>query len=161
MNILTIRGPASAVFGGWDLGAILTLWQGSPFELVTQTNTTNAFTPGSQRVNVLRDPALPADQRRLDRWFDTQAVAAPPALTFGNSGRALLTGPRLAQLDLSLLKNHRWKEHWNAQFRFESLDITNHPNFLVPGNILGSANFGVVSAARVGRTLQLGMRLEF
>src|SRR6516225_8402576 len=56
MNILTIRGPASAVFGGWDLGAILTLWQGSPFELVTQTNTTNAFTPGSQRVNVLRDP---------------------------------------------------------------------------------------------------------
>ena len=82
------RGHASAVLGGWDLGAILTLRQGSPFELVTQTNTTNAFTPGSQRVNVIRNPALPGDQRRLDRWFDTTAVAVPPAFTFGNSSRA-------------------------------------------------------------------------
>src|SRR5205814_4302450 len=47
------------ILGGWSLGFIGILQQGSPVQLVTQTNTTNAFTPGAQRVNLLRNPSLP------------------------------------------------------------------------------------------------------
>ena len=80
-------GVPAAMFGGWSLAMIGVLQQGSPIQLNTQTNTTNAFTPGAQRVNVLRDPNLPADQRSLSRWFDTSAVAAPSAKIAQNGCR--------------------------------------------------------------------------
>ena len=155
------HGFGAMVLGGWNVGAIALLQAGSPYGLVTQTNNTNAFTPGSQRVNVLRDPALPASERSVERYFDTTAVAAPAPYTFGNSGRALLTGPGIRNLDMSLLKNHRFRENANVQFRVESLNILNHANFEEPGRALGSAGFGVISAARDPRILQLGLRFEF
>ena len=155
------QGAQSMVLGGWNLGTILLLQAGSPYGLVTQTNSTNAFTPGSQWVNVLRNPELPESERSLDRWFDTSAVAAPAQFTFGNSGRALLTGPGIAGLDVSLLKNHRWKEHFNIQFRFEAFNILNHANFQEPGRALGSPLFGVIDDTLPARILQFGLKMEF
>jgi hypothetical protein len=155
------QGPAALILGGWNLGLIVTLQQGSPFGLTTQTNTTNAFNPGPQRVNVLRNPELPQSERVVSRWFDTGAVAPPAQFTFGNSGRALLTGPGLANFDVSLLKNHRWGEACNIQFRFEAFNFFNRVNFEEPGRALGSANFGVISVARPARILQLGLKVQF
>jgi hypothetical protein len=154
-------GFHSTVLGGWNLGLSLVMQQGSPYGLTTQTNTANAFTPGAQRVNVLRNPALPASERRLDRWFDTSAVAAPAPNTFGNAGRALLTGPGLKNANLSLLKNHRWRERFNVQVRLEALNFANHANFQEPGGALGAAAFGVISVAGDPRIIQLGIKFEF
>lgn len=150
-----------AMLGGWSLAFIGIFQDGGTMQLNVQTNSTNAFTPGAQRVNVLRDPNLPEDQRRITRWFDTAAVAAPAAFTFGNSSRSLATMPGLLSINTSLLKNVRWGERWNAQFRMESLNVMNHPNFGTPGNALGAANFGVIGSARDARITQLGLRLEF
>ncbi|HET8548026.1 MAG TPA: TonB-dependent receptor [Bryobacteraceae bacterium] len=151
----------AAFLGGWNVGAILIRQSGSPVGLVTQQNTTNAFNPGSQRVNVLRDPALPASERTIARWFDTSAVVAPPPNTFGNAGRALLTGPGLFNLDSSLLKNHRFGETYNVQFRFEAFNVLNHANFEEPGRALGAPGFGVINDARPGRSLQFGLKFAF
>ncbi|MBI1899394.1 MAG: TonB-dependent receptor, partial [Acidobacteria bacterium] len=41
------EGPAALLAGGWNIGAIVTLQDGSPVGLTVQTNTTNAFTPGA------------------------------------------------------------------------------------------------------------------
>ncbi|MBI1897413.1 MAG: hypothetical protein HYS04_12950, partial [Acidobacteria bacterium] len=155
------EGPAALLAGGWNIGAIVTLQDGSPVGLTVQTNTTNAFTPGALRPNVLRDPALPQGDRRVERWFDTSALTPPPAYTFGNAGRALLTGPGLANVDLSLLKNFAFTERWNLQFRAEAFNVFNHSNFDDPGRALASPNFGVITAARPARTLQLGLKLNF
>jgi hypothetical protein len=157
-------GIPAAALGGWSFAVIGILQQGAPVELITQTNTTNAFTPGAQRVNVLRNPSLAADQRSVTQWFDTTAVAAPAPFTFGNAGRAgraLLTGPGLLDFSISMLKNIRWHERYNVQFRAEALNFLNHPNFNNPGNALGSATFGVISAAKDPRIIQLGLRAEF
>lgn len=154
-------GPAAWLVGGWNLGAILTLQQGSPNGITTQVNGTNAFNPGAQRVNVLRDPALPVGDRTVSRWFDTAAVVAPPQFTFGNAGRALFTGPGLVNLDVSLLKNFRWSERYNLQVRLESFNLPNRANFDDPGTALGAPGFGVIGVARSARSLQLGMKLDF
>jgi hypothetical protein len=154
-------GVPAAVFGGWSFAFIGILQQGGPVGLTVQTNNTNAFNPGAQRVNVLRNPALPAEKRSVQQWFDTTAVVAPPSFTFGNGGRALLTGPGFMDLSLSLLKNIRFKERYNVQFRVESLNFMNHPNFGNPGTALGSAGFGVISSSKDPRVMQLGLRLEF
>jgi len=157
-----MNGGASAfLLGGWNIGTLLTLQQGSPNGVSTQVNSTNSFNPGTQRANLLRNPTLPKNQRGVNRWFDTTALVAPQQFTFGNSGRALFEGPGLVNLDLSLLKNFRWGEGYNAQFRLESFNIANRANFDDPNTSLGSAGFGVIGAARSARSVQLGLRLEF
>ena len=154
------EGPLALALGGWNLGAILTLQQGSPFGLTTQVNTVNAFS-GGQRVNVIRDPTLPNEQRTVERYFDIDAVTAPPQFTFGNAGRALLTGPGLANLNLSLLKNFKFAETWNLQFRLEAFNALNRANFEEPGTALGSPTFGVITSAQAARSMQLGLKLTF
>ena len=154
------QGKAAAILGGWNVGAIVTLQAGSPVGLTVQNNNTNAFS-GPQRVNVLRDPQLPKGERTVERWFDTTAVAAPPALTFGNSSRALLTGPGIANWDMSLLKNTSLGESLNLQFRAESFNVFNRANFEEPARALGAPGFGVISIARAARTMQLGLKLTF
>jgi hypothetical protein len=156
-----LSGVPAAVLGGWSFGLIGILQQGGPDGLTVQTNGTNSFNPGPLRPNVLRDPSLGPGERSISRWFDTTAVAAPAPFTFGNAGRALLTGPGLIDVSLSLLKNIRWKERYNVQFRAEALNLPNHPNFNDPGTALGSAGFGVISAAKDPRIMQLGLRIEF
>ncbi|MEZ5354209.1 MAG: TonB-dependent receptor [Bryobacteraceae bacterium] len=153
-------GAAAVILGGWNIGAIVTLQQGSPYGLTTQNNTLNAFS-GGQRVNVLRDPELPNSQRTVQRYFDTAAVAAPPQFTFGNASRSLLTGPGLANTNLSLLKNFKFGESWNLQFRLEAFNAFNRANFEEPGTALGSPNFGVLTAAQAARSMQLGLKLTF
>jgi hypothetical protein len=155
------QGIAATIFGGWNLGTIVTLQTGPPLGLVTQANNTNAFTPGSQRVNVLRDPALPDGERSVARWFDTNAVSQPPQFTFGNASRALLESPGLAMVNLSLLKNFSFTERWNLQFRAEAFNAFNRVNLEDPGRSLGAADFGVISAAGSPRNLQLGLKLTF
>ncbi len=155
------RGLAAKVLGGWNLGWIVTLQQGSPMALVMQTNRSNAFTPGPVRVNVLRDPTLPASQRTPQRFFDTEAVEAPAPFTFGNAGRSLLTGPGITQFNMSLLKNHRWAERYNVQFRFEAFNLFNNVNFNEPGRSFGNPNFGVVNSAMAARILQISLKFQF
>ncbi|MCL5745230.1 MAG: carboxypeptidase regulatory-like domain-containing protein [Acidobacteria bacterium] len=154
------KGISSKLLGGWNLGMVAVLQQGAPVEMTVQNNSANAFS-GAQRVNVLRDPSLPVGERTLTRWFDTSAVAAPAPYTFGNAGRALVTGPGLANINVSLLKNHRLKERYNLQVRLEAFNVINRANFEDPGGSLGSSNFGVISAAKDARIVQLGMKLEF
>jgi hypothetical protein len=152
---------ASALAGGWSLAMIGAVQQGAPMQLNTQTNGTNAFTPGAQRVNVIRDPNLAGGEQSVSRWFDTTAVAAPAPFTFGNSSRSLVRTPHLIDFSISALKNIRIHERYVVQFRAEALNFLNHPSFNAPGNALGSANFGVISAARDPRIMQLGLRLDF
>jgi len=154
-------GAPAYVLGGWSLAMIGLAQAGATLQLNTQTNTTNAFAPGQQRVNVLRDPNLPADQRSLTHWFDTTAVAAPPSFTFGNSSRSLVKAAGLVNFSISALKSVRFLERYTIQFRAEALNFMNHPNFDTPGNSLGAATFGVISVAHDPRIMQLGLRLDF
>ena len=47
------------------------------------------------------------------------------------------------------------------QIRFEALNLFNRVNFQEPGCARGAPSFGVISAARDARILQLGIEFEF
>ncbi len=49
---------AGQVLGGWSFATVTTLQSGAPFTVITQTNSTNAFSAGSQRADILRDPGI-------------------------------------------------------------------------------------------------------
>lgn len=149
------------VLGGWTVGNVSTAQSGATMSINTQTNNCNCFSAGSQRPNVSRNPNLPSGQRSVARWFDTSAFAQPAIYTFGNSGRNIVRVPGRFNMDFSLMRNFRLAERFNLQVRGESFNALNHTNFSVPGNSLGAAGFGVISASGPARLNQVGMRLSF
>ena len=149
------------VVGGWSIGVLGTLQSGPPFSVLTQTNTTNAFSAGALRADLVGNPVLPSSERTLNRWFNTDAFAQPAPFTFGNSGRGILRGDGIVNFDMSLAKNVSLGAPRSLQVRAELFNAFNHSNFGLPGHTLGAPNFGVVSDASGGRTIQLGLRAVF
>ena len=110
---------------------------------------------------MLRNPNLPGDQRTLTRWFDTDAFRQPELYRFGSQGVSLLRADGTANFSFSALRNFRITESKRVQFRGEFFNALNHPQFNVPGRVLGGAGFGVVASAGPARTVQLGVRLIY
>ena len=154
-------GRGNRWLGGWTLGAIAAMQSAGPFTVTTGTNTTNLFSSGAQRANVLRDANLPNAEKSLARWFDTSAFEAPPAFTFGNAGRGIVRADGRVNFDFSLGKSFKFTESASAQFRAETFNAFNHADFGLPGTALGTAGFGVMSSATDARVLQLGLRIVF
>jgi Carboxypeptidase regulatory-like domain/TonB-dependent Receptor Plug Domain/TonB dependent receptor len=162
-EIPSFRGNrfASVALGGWKVGVLQTAQSGAPFTVITTANTTNAFPAGPLRPNLSRDPSLPSGERTITRWFDTTAFGAPAPFTFGNSPRSGLRGASLVTTDLTLEKSFFITERWKFDLRAEFYNLLNHANFNIPGFAFGAPDFGVVSSARAGRTVQLAFRLSF
>lgn len=94
-------------------------------------------------------------------WFNTACFGAQPLYTYGNLGRNVLHGPGRENLDLAIHREFILKEEMRLQFRAESFNITNTPAFSAPGASFGSATFGVISSAGLGRNIQLALKLLF
>lgn len=155
------KGWASQVLGGWTIGSIAGMQSGGPFTVTMQSNTTNSFSAGGLRANVVRNPALPAARRTINRWFDTEAFEAPAAYAFGNAGRGIVRGDGRIDFDFSINKNFNFTERKYLQFRADFFNAFNHPDFALPNRTLGSANFGTIGGATDGRTIQFGLRFNF
>jgi hypothetical protein len=157
--------PGSAflnqVIGGWSLGTIAELHTGTPLSVVDAVNNTGSFSDGV-RPNLNR--SLLRYPRTASEWFSTAAFQQTPAYTFGNAPRTFGTGPGLAQVDASLLKNSSLFETFNLQFRTEALNVLNHPNWANPNMSFGNPLFGTVTGLVAGnqsRIIQLGLHLTF
>ena len=155
------HGWIGNIVGAWTLGTVATVQTGAPFTVTTNTNTTNAFSAGGQRANVLGDPYLPADQRSVNEWFDISKFTTPPTYTFGNVGRDSMRGPGIVDVDLSLSRNFRLREGMTLQFRGEAFNALNHTNLSEPAKAVGAAAFGSITAAGPARILQVGAKVRF
>ena len=80
---------------------------------------------------------------------------------FGTSGRNILDGPGTIAINMSLSRRIRFAESKALQFRLESFNLPNHPNFNLPENRVDIISGGTISRAKNNRTIQLGARLEF
>lgn len=151
--------PVKWIAGGWSIGGTATVQSGAPFNVTTQTNSTNAFSAGALRADVASNPNL--DSPTLSRWFDTAAFRQPAPFTFGNQGMNILRADGRTVMNLSLLRNFAIRERVRVQLRGEFFNALNHPNFGVPGRVFGAPGFGVVNSATPARQIQLGLRLVF
>lgn len=88
----------------------------------------------------------------------------------GNAGRNILTGPGLASVDYSLVKNNHVAELFNVQFRAECFNLLNRANFQVPPLVNGTDIFdstgapnstaGVLTSTTTSsRQIQLGLKV--
>jgi hypothetical protein len=154
-------GVLGALASGWTVSTVLTAQTGAPFTVITQTNTTNAFSAGSQRASVSGNPNYGSDQRSVAQWFNTSVFSQPATYTFGNEGRNALRGPGVFNIDASLLRSFRFSENGFVQLRGEFLNSTNHTNLGLPGSVFGSSAFGTISSAGPARQIQIGAKVQF
>jgi hypothetical protein len=148
----------NGVLGGWSIGSIVTMSSVVPFSPTVQGNPSNTGTTNVvQRPNVAG--AAYSGERTLARDFNVDAFVRQANFTYGNAGRNILRGRPLFNWDFSALKSFQLLEQLRLQFRFEAFTFSNTPRFGAPGNVLGTANFGVITSAGTPRNLQFGLKL--
>jgi hypothetical protein len=154
--------------GGWQLSGIATLLSGFPFTPQIGSNRSgDGDTRNPDRPSVSSTFTGPVLLQKPTQWFNPNAFVLPPAGTWGNLGRGTLTGPGLADVDLSVIKNTPVSEKANLQFRAEFFNVLNRANFGTP-NAIVFAN-GVISSsaglitltATTSRQIQFGLKLIF
>jgi hypothetical protein len=159
-------GHGRRYLGGWSVALIGELRTGSPLSVVELVNNTNSFSD-RVRPNVVGSSNLPGGRSRgseLAQWFNVNAFAAPAAYTFGDAGRTVGEGPGAISLDASILKDFAVTEWARRQFRVESLNFVNNPNFANPDTRQGSPTFGRITSLIAGnqsRIIQLGLHFKF
>jgi len=153
------NSAARLVLGEWQVNGITTAQTGLPFTPQLQTPTTNCC---ASRPDLLRNPNLPSSQRSISHWFDPTAFGTPAPYTYGNAGRDILFGPGRVNFDFSLFKDFPIHEAMKIQFRAESFNVFNTPQFGLPNASIGNAQAPVISSI-VGnpRQMQLALRLQF
>ncbi len=91
---------------------------------------------------------------------------------FGSMGNNPLTGPGRNNWDIAVMRNFRFhQEKDNIQFRLESFNTFNHPQWNGVNTFCSDQNpdggscagngFGEVTSAYPARILQLGLKLAF
>jgi hypothetical protein len=183
---------ARQALGGWQLSGITSLFTGEPTDFNCGVTGYGSGNGGSVRCNTVgkvqikkgtyNDPTFGP----TPTWWDPSTVAQPlfsqllangePGM-FGYMGRNILTGPGRNNFDLALEKNFSlpWfkGEHSTLQFRLESFNTFNHPQWQgIDTGCSGNNKFGVtcnnntttpgeVSGDWGPRNVQLGLKWIF
>ena len=164
------RGPVNILASGWSVNSVVTLQGGFPFTPQLSYNPSNN---GDTRnpVRPFVNPAFtgPVILGSPNQWFNPAAFLAPPNASgfYGNLGRDTLIGPGLATLDLSFLKETRFSERLNLEFRGELFNLLNRANFNSPNAITFtptgvSPTAGLItSTSTTSRQIQFGLKLRW
>lgn len=164
----------NAVLGGWQTNGLLRFDNGQPVSLSLSGGT--ALPTYGIRPNLLGPLLRNHAPNWRDQYFsDPENVQAPAPNTIGTAPRDLpnLRAPGTDTAGLSLFKEiplGRFREGMRLQYRLESFNAFNHPQFCgpngtVPAAFVGSdpstyANFGkVTSQCNSPREVQMALKL--
>ena len=138
-------GVLGAIVGGWQFAGIATFTTGRPFTVFMQTGVNNGATSWPNRIGSgkLDDPTV-------DLWYNPRDFVAPPANTYGDSGRGILYGPGPRNFDTSLSKRFTVVGRGNVEFRWDAFNLLNHPGFGFPNQNFDSPTAGRITST-VGR----------
>jgi hypothetical protein len=169
---LSVTGPANSLLNGWELTGIWT-WRGG-FPLSIYSGLDNSFSAqGQDRADLIKggNPQLSSGRShgaQVAEFFDTTFFGPNAIGTYGSSGKNNLRGPRMSNVDASLLKRFTITERFALQFRAEFFNLFNNVNFAPPqtgllaiDNIQSDESFGQILAAGAPRTIQFALKLIY
>lgn len=145
---------AQFLFGNWSANWILTVDGGQPQTIPCATATgagTGCYADDVPGQN-------PYANQTVEHFYNAAAFTTPPAVaTVGQTnltplggGQGQVYGPAFRRLDLSLFKSFPIGETRRFEFRAESFNLSNTPNFSLPAilNYLNTVNFGQITSTR-------------
>jgi hypothetical protein len=135
------HGLAAAILGDWSVNTILSRTSGTPFNVASSGTSVNA--PGNTQTadQILPSVKILGGHGPNSPYFDPNAFAPVTAVRFGTTGRNIIRGPGLFNLDASVYRNFRIKERFRLQFRTEVYGLTNTPQFANPSATVSNATF--------------------
>ncbi len=160
-------GWAGRLFGGWSLSAVGLLKSGTPFTVESGSDG-----PGWGNVDgrsgdrpMLLDPAVLG---RVVGSPDTSETLLPasafryinaPAEQAGSLGRNTFRKGKIANVNASLSRRFALGSDTSLEFRAESINFFNTPQFAEPGKTLTSPNFGQINnTLNDGRTFRFQLK---
>jgi hypothetical protein len=155
-------GVVNRLIGGWQLGSIITMADGTPINVGNigdVTTTENSSLPDATGIS-----PVPTNQTAQQFWNIKAFNSVNNELNFryGTTARNVLFTPGTINWDFSVIKNTSIRERQMLEFRFEAYNFANHPNWLPPAtNINAPATFGVITQAKTMRVIQAGLKYSF
>jgi hypothetical protein len=171
-------GLANAILGGWQFSGLTSYQTGTPYSVVVSNDNAgvaNGVGSGA-RPDLIGDPRSPVPSGLLPdlgpAFGNPAAFALPRGLTFGDSGRNILTNPHRVNFDWALFKHFKIGEQMGLEFRAEAFNVFNHTEW---GNIAGDSgsaggdnnntinteSFLRASSVHNARIMQLGLKFSF
>jgi hypothetical protein len=157
------------ILGGWQVNGIFSAYSGTPFTVSAAATSLNA--PGnSQTADQVKSEVIRlGGVGAASPYFDPTAFAAVTQVRFGTSGRNILRGPGLVNLDGALFRNFNVTERTKFQFRFEAYNLSNTPHFNNPSSNVSTGGFLTITSAMSRsnnveggeRQLRFALRISF
>lgn len=163
---LARRGLVNTILGGWQFSGLVARQTGHPFT-VTLANARTLL--GGTAVVDWRPDRIGngrAAQPSPDHWLDPAAFAQPlnadGTYRFGTEGRDVLRSNGMFNFDAGLMKFFNITEWVRLQFRWETFNSTNTPQYGDPNRTFGAPDFGVIRTTdSTPRQMQFALRVTF
>lgn len=164
------------IVAGWQISGIVTATSGLPLNVEDGYDEAAGGSPVAMvpRPNAVAGCNVQTDT--VNQWYNPACFTIEAPGTLGNLGRDTVIGPKFFDADLALLKDTRFKEHLDLQFRAEFFNIFNHTNLGLPsagqggGALYAAGGTGVVPIGSAGqittqngtpRQIQFALKLIF
>ena len=160
-------GTSAAILGGWQLNGVFSAYDGRPFTVFASDASLNM--PGNAQTadQIKQNVEIFGKIGDAGTYFDTSAFARVTDVRFGNSGRNILRGPGVVNLDMGLFRNFKLTDRYQLQVRVEAFNLSNTPHFANPDNDVNSSDFGRIfstngdDALARSREFRFGLRFQF
>lgn len=162
---LTGNMPARAIFGDWQWSGDWTIASGLPFtpRYIGDVSEINGGTNGTLRPSVVPGQSIQLSNPSIAEWFNTEAFAKPlpQASPYGDARRNSIIGPSSKVFDMAFTKVIPLNESRVLEFRAQTTNIFNIPNFSSIDTSVTSPTFGHVVGVGAMRRIIITARLRF
>ena len=154
------NNAAGRILGNWQVSGIAAMFTGRPTTIRASGSSLNAASARQTADQV-------GEIRKLggvgpgQHYYDPSSFAPVTEQRFGTSGRNILDGPGVTNLDLSIFKKFPIGEQVEAQFRAEFFNFTNTPQFGGFNRSVNSGGFMTITSASNQRIARIGLRFSF
>jgi hypothetical protein len=137
------------VLRGWSIDSITSARTGIPLNVLYTPSTPGAFTDGQGVPYLLRPDRVVGQPVWISnsgagggKELNPAAFSIPSDLRQGTEGRNDISGFPLLETDLALRRQFNIGERYRFNFRVETFNFINHPNFSNPNNQIGTCDLG-------------------
>jgi len=140
-------GMGAKLLGGWQVNGIFSAYSGTPFSVTASGASLNAPNETQTADQIKSVVTKLGGIGSNSPYYDPTAFAPVTQVRYGNTGRNILRGPGLVNVDAALFRNFRLRERLNFQVRAESYNLSNTPHFSNPSANVSSGGFLTITSA--------------